>query len=84
MSDRLFIGLYPTGFVYADRVRERNGDYLTLARLPYRSLKLEWSRGVKVPLELRKEIEEHAFKMQSRAGEEIKISTAGQTVKLGI
>jgi hypothetical protein len=84
MSQRLFIGVYSTGLSYADRERERDGDYLKLAFLPYRTLKLEWSRGVRVPPELRKEIEESAFKMQCRAGEDFKISSSGQTVKLGV
>lgn len=82
-EDRLFVGYYPTGVSYADRRRERHGDYLTLARLPYRSLELEWVPHVPVPLALREEIVRHARSLQARRGEDMKISQAGQTVRLG-
>lgn len=40
-NDRLFIGMYPEGIVYADRGREEHGDYMRVAFLPYSTLKLE-------------------------------------------
>lgn len=40
MDDRLFIGWYPGGIVYADRKRERHGDYAPLAFLAYDTLEL--------------------------------------------
>lgn len=83
MSKRLFIGTFPTGISYADRERERDGDYLRLAFLPFKSLKLEWARGVKVPTDLRAEIELHALDMELKRGQLYKISGAGQTVRLG-
>lgn len=82
VEERLFIGTFPTGIAYADRSREWDGDYLTLARLPFRTLVLEWS-GAKVPADMRAAIEAHAKSIQARRGEEYQISTAGQTVLLG-
>lgn len=81
-KQRLFIGTFPTGIAYADREREKNGDYVRLAFLPFRSLKLEFSKA-RMPPELRQEIDDHAFKIQSRRGELFQVSTSGQTVKLG-
>lgn len=80
-GDRLFVGVYPTGIVYADRSREEHGDYKRLAFLPYRTLELEWSKGV--PADLKKRIESDARVIQARRGEEFQVSTAGQTVRLG-
>lgn len=82
MKERLFMGTYPTGIAYADRGRERQGDYLRLAFLPFRSLKLEWSK-VSIPAELRGMIERDAERLQKRRGELYQVSTAGQTVRLG-
>lgn len=82
VAERLFMGIFPTGISYADRSRERNGDYLTLARLPFRTLELEWT-GATCPDDLRAAIEADAKRMQARRGEEFQVSTAGQTVLLG-
>lgn len=81
-KDRLFIGTYPTGISYADRARERHGDYARLAFLPFRSLTIEWSK-ISMPDELRAMIRAHARKLQDRRGEDYQVSTAGQTVRLG-
>ncbi len=83
VSKRLFIGVYPTGISYADRSRLRHGDYLTVARLPYRTLKLEWEPGVPVSLDLREAIERDARLMQSRRGQRFETSSSGQYVILG-
>jgi hypothetical protein len=40
-DDPLFIGLFPTGFSYADRTREEQGDYKRIAFLPYDTLELK-------------------------------------------
>lgn len=80
-DDRLFVGVYPTGISYADRSREEHGDYKRLAFLPFRTLELEWSRGV--PADLRRQVEAHARTVQARRGEDFEVSTAGQTVRLG-
>ena len=79
----MFIGVYPTGIRYADKQRERGGDYLPLAFLPYKTLELEWQPRVSVPLDLRYQIEQDAAGMRARRGEDYPISSSGQTVKLG-
>jgi len=83
LDDRLFIGTYPTGIRYADKKRERDGDYLPLAFLPFKELTLEWQPRVSVPLDLRYQIERHAERIRARRGEDFQVSTSGQTVKLG-
>lgn len=80
----LFMGVFPTGISYADRARERNGDYLKLAFLPYDTLKLEWREPkAKVPPKLRAAILADARRMAARHGQEFPISAAGQTSTLG-
>jgi hypothetical protein len=82
-ADQLSVATFPTGVAYADRTRERNGDYLRLAFLPFQSLELEWAPRVRVPPEMRRLIIEHADRLRARRGEDYQVSTAGQTVKLG-
>ncbi|MBZ0158418.1 MAG: hypothetical protein K8I29_19645 [Alphaproteobacteria bacterium] len=79
--DRLFIGKFPAGLVYADREREEHGDYKRLAFLPYDTLELEIYPGC--PVELRERIIKDASTLLARAGEHYPVSTSGQTVLLG-
>ena len=79
--NRLFIGIFPTGLVYADRERQRAGDYKQLAFLSFKTLTLEVERDC--PTGLRARIEAHAAQIQARRGQQFQISTAGQTVLLG-
>lgn len=81
MSDRLFIGLYPAGVVYADRSRERGGDYARVAFLPYRTLVLDVDKGAD-PMMV-EEARAHAATLQARRGEDLQVSSCGQTVRLG-
>lgn len=81
MSDRIFCGVYPCGLVYADRSREKHGDYVRLAFLPYHTLELELERDC--PAELRADIEASAAAMQAKRGQPFAISTTGQYVRLG-
>jgi hypothetical protein len=81
MEDRLFIGVYPTGIVYADRTREVRGDYARLAYLPFSSLELEIMPNC--PQGLRDQIIADAAAIQARRGEQYRISAAGQTITLG-
>jgi hypothetical protein len=81
MTQRLFIGIFPAGIVYADRQRERSGDYLRLAFLSYSSLELEIRP--RCPSELADLIRAHAASLQSRRGEQYEISSCGQTITLG-
>lgn len=82
MNERLFIGSYSTGVVYADRGREVHGDYARLAFLAFRSLKLEIEPNC--PRGLRDQIVTHAASIQSRRGEQYPVSTSGQSVTLGM
>lgn len=80
-SDRLFIGTYPCGLVYADRATEAHGDYKRLAFLPYSTLKLEMEKDC--PTDLQARILAHAATLQAKRGEQYQVSTCGQTVTLG-
>jgi len=79
--DRLFIGVFPGGFSYADRKREKHGDYAQCAFLDFATLTLKIEKDC--PKVLRAEIEKHAAGIQARRGEDYIVSTCGQTVKLG-
>jgi len=81
-AERLSIATFPTGISYADKQRQRHGDYLRLAFLPFKTLELEWA-PVPIALGLRHLIEEHAQRLRARRGEDYPTSTNGQTVKLG-
>lgn len=80
-EDRLFIGVFPAGLVYADRHRQEGGDYKRLAFLSYRTLRLTVEADC--PADLRAEIEADAKAMQARRGEAYQVSATGQTVILG-
>ncbi len=80
-SERLFVGVYPCGLVFADRWDDSSGDYARLGFLPYDTLQLEIRPSC--PADLRGKIEAEAAKMQARKGEQFQISTAGQQVTLG-
>lgn len=80
-NERIFAGVYPNAIVYADRHREVNGDYKTLARLYFHNLELHVEKDC--PAELRAEIESDAALYQARKGEQFRTSTTGQTVILG-
>lgn len=82
-ADHLFIGTMATGISYADRSREAHGDYLRLAFLPFRTLSLEWKRGVRVSPGMRQLIVADAERLAARRGEDYPIDSAGHTVRLG-
>ena len=79
--DRLFSGVYPCGIVYADRYREKGGDYARLAFLAYDTLQLRVEDDC--PVELRALIETDAAAIQAKRGQPYQVSTSGQTVMLG-
>lgn len=81
MGDRLFSGVYPCGIVYADRQREKGGDYARCAFLPFSSLVLQIERDC--PAALREQIVKDAAAIQARKGERFNISSSGQSVVLG-
>ena len=76
-DDRLFVGVFPAGLVYADRRR----NYETVAFLSYATLQLHWR--AEVDDELKAEIERSAARLQARRGEQFEVSATGQTVMLG-
>ena len=83
-ADDLFTGVYSTGISYADRSRERHGDYLKLAFLPYDTLELTWYEPeTKVPAALRTAIRADAHRMAAKRGQAFQTSTSGQIVTLG-
>ena len=83
-DDRLFIGVFPAGLSYCDRTREEHGDYVKLAFLSYRTLRLSFTpAGSAAPKSLYDEIKAHAIGMQRRRGEAFEVSATGQTVILG-
>jgi len=81
VDERLFIGVTPTGIVYADRSREIDGDYARCAFLPFDTLALDVSP--KCPEELRGPIRADAATIIARRGEKFAISSSDQTVVLG-
>ncbi len=80
-NQRIFIGCFPEGIVYADRTVEIDGDYARLAFLSYSTLELEFSPAC--PTALKQEIRDSAARIQARRGQPFRISTCGQTVVLG-
>ena len=80
-SDRIFIGTYSTGISFADRMREKNGDYAPLAFLSFDTLHLRMERDC--PTGLAPAIEAYASTIQAQRGKPFKISAAGQAVILG-
>lgn len=81
MQERIFAGIFSTGIFYADRTREEHGDWKRLANVNFRTLQLEIEPDC--PPELRDWIKQDAEKIQTRRGQEFRISTAGQTITLG-
>lgn len=75
---RLFIGLHAAAMVFADRHNQKHGDYATLARLPYDTLKLEVRPGC--PAFLLKRIRTEAAKY--KAGDTLRVAE-NMTVTLG-
>lgn len=80
-EERLFIGKFPCGFVYADRHVEIYNDFKRLAFLSYNILELVIVPDC--PADLKKEIEAHAKSIKDRKGELLQVTTSGQTVRLG-
>jgi hypothetical protein len=79
---RIFCGVFPAGFVWADRKPPHpDGDYKRLAFLPFDTLTL--AVELDCPSELRAVIESEAARLQARRGEQYQVTTAGQTVTLG-
>ena len=79
--DRLFIGVYCTGIVYADRKIEEHGDYRRVGFLPYDTLVFQPHKVADKGL--LDQARRHAATIQAKRGEKFQISTVGQYVILG-
>ena len=79
--DRLFIGVYCTGIVYADRKIEESGDYRRVGFLPYDTLVFQPHKIADKGLLA--EAMQHAATIQAKRGEKFQVSTVGQYVILG-
>lgn len=79
-AGNLFAGVGATAVVYCDKSRERDGDYLKVARLFYRELKLE---VLEAGHELLPIIQRDAAAIIARRGEQFPIDACGHTVRLG-
>lgn len=80
-TERLFCGVFPGGLVYADRGREKNGDWANLAFMPFSTLEVKIQADC--PKALIPLIQDSVRGMQARRGEEFPISTCGQSIILG-
>ena len=80
-AERLFSGVYPAGIVYADRSREKHGDYARCGFLPFSTLALEIEPDC--PKALQALIKADAARIQARRGQSYQVSSSGQTVILG-
>ena len=79
--DRLSIGLYPAGIVYADRKIEERGDYRRVGFLPYDTLVFQPHKVTDKGL--LDQARRHAATIQAKRGERFQVSTVGQYVILG-
>lgn len=78
--DSLFIGCFPTGLSYADKNKSEHGDYKRIAFLFFDTLELKVYDHNSPHLSY---VEEHAYSLRERRGEEYQTSTSGQTITLG-
>jgi hypothetical protein len=85
----LFVGVMPAALVFAHRDIEKDGDYLRLGFLAYDTLewKPEWPCAGELgdPLDpaIREAIEQEVASMRAKAGQDFRISSTGQMVRLG-
>ncbi len=81
-ENRLFIGCFPCGLVYADRAIEEHGDYRRVGFLSYKTLVFVQG-SAKADPRLLAEAMKHAKTIQAMRGERFEISGCGQYVILG-
>ena len=87
LNPRVFIGVYPCALVYADREREQGSDYQTIASISYATLEIDWNPRWKPSSEdddaIILSIQQDRDDLQSRIGEQFRISAGDQFVTLG-
>lgn len=81
VPDPVLLCIMPTGWWWSDRTREEDGDYVQLAFLSFSKLELEIFSSC--PERLRQRIERKAAEFQALEGQDYRISTSGQTIRLG-
>lgn len=81
ISEKIFVGVVPTGIAYSDKTREVDGDYAKLAHLRFSDLELNLYPGCSAAMA--EFIKANAAEIQAKAGEEFRISSSGQTITLG-
>lgn len=77
----LFIGVFPTGWIFCDRSIEKHGDYLHVAFQPFDTLQVKYRNDC--PYNMRMTIESVAYEHFQMSGQEYQVSTSGQTRLLG-
>lgn len=77
----LFVGVFPTGWSFADRRKERGGDWKRVAFLSFCTLKLELERDC--PKDLLPLVREFANEMEGRRGTLYRPSVHGNPIVLG-
>lgn len=77
----LFVGVFPTGWGFADRRKERGGDWKRVAFLSFRTLKLELERDC--PKDLLPLVTKFANEMEGRRGTLYRPATHGNPIVLG-
>ena len=80
-EQRLFSGVYPTGIYYADRKKQKNGDYMKIGFLSFATLELKVYNNP--DKELKDLMFTDAAAIQARRGEKFQKTTSGQFVILG-
>lgn len=80
LDQRLFSCIMPTCFVYCDRAKEKNGDYLEVARLYFSTLTetIFEPNSPLLPL-----IKDDIERIKAMKGQAYQVSGAGQTITLG-
>jgi hypothetical protein len=81
MDPKICCAIFSTGIGYADRTRERHGDYVSLAHLFFSDLTLEIAKDC--PRDLGDQIKIDAKAYQDRRGEQFQTSGSGQRITLG-
>lgn len=81
LADPLFSAIFPAGIGWADRTRERHGDFVRLGFLSFRTLVLDLAPDC--PPALAARIRTDAGAIQARAGEQFQVSHCDQYVTLG-
>ncbi len=80
IAERLFCGVFPEGFSWADRAKQEHGDYKKVAFLSFRDLKFTVCDPASPLLAT---VKREAAKLQARRGERFETSASGQGVTLG-